>query len=167
MIYSDILNHVRTLADVEKLSYETNILIGGLFKKTSFEKSLKSVSLVTSQQIKEALLKNNIKITDKRTIKDFLVGLREKIGNLKPLKIYLAFTPTQTIIDTVFSWVLRSLGFGYVLDIEENKEILGGAIITFGGKYKDYSLKKSIEEAFANKREEMEIRKLLNLDERL
>lgn len=155
MIYSDLLSHVRTTSEVEKLFYEIDMLIGSVFKKTPFEESLKFVDVVTSGLIKDALFKNNIKITDKSTIKDFLVTLREKIHNLKPFKICLAFEPPQAIINTIFSWILRNLGFGYVLDVEENKGIIGGAIISFGGKYKDYSLRKTIEEAFRNKREEI------------
>lgn len=155
MIYSDILRSIRTIGQVERLSYEIDVLLGSLFKKHSFDQSLKSVSSVASDEIREALVKNNIKLSDRQTIKDYLVGLRDKIHNFKTIKIFLAFQPSEVTIDNIFTFVLKNFGFGFILDIKEDRTIFGGAIISFRGKYKDYSLRKAIEEAFVNKREEI------------
>ncbi|NCO45146.1 MAG: F0F1 ATP synthase subunit delta, partial [Vibrio sp.] len=41
------------------------------------------------------------------------------------------------------------------LDFEINPEILGGALISFNGKYLDESLSKKMEEIFSNQKEEL------------
>lgn len=155
MIYSYILKHVQTVYQAKELSYEIGVLIASLFKKESFQEALNSVSAVTSEQIRNALLENKIPLTNHQEIKNFLVELRAKIQMVKPFKIYLAFQPLGTTIDRIFSWVLTNLGFGYVLDIEEDKTIIGGAVVEFGGRYKDLSLRKSIEEAFTNNKQQI------------
>jgi len=43
------------------------------------------------------------------------------------------------------------LGIGYILDIEISQDLLGGAVVIFNGKYSDFTLKKGIEDTFANK----------------
>ena len=155
MIYSDILRRVKTVHQAKEISYEIDMLVASLFKKESFHERLKTIRALTSEDIINAMLENKIEISNHQAIKNFLVELISKIHSLKPFKIYLGFQPLETTIDKIFSWVSANLGFGYVLDIEEDKTIIGGAMVAFEGRYKDHSLKKSIERAFANKKEEI------------
>ena len=156
MIYYDILKQVKTVDQAEDLNYEIDILLKSLFdtQNQAFEITLKSVSSNNVQMIKEAL-KNNFDWDNKQSVKDFLNELKDKLQKFRILKLSLAFTPSEASIDNLFNWVLKNLGEGCILDIEEDKTILGGTIIEFGGKYRDFSLKKKLEETFASKKEEI------------
>jgi F0F1-type ATP synthase delta subunit len=163
MIYNDILIHVKTIDQGRELSSEIDILINSLFKteNNAFEKALDSVTVLTSQMLISALggLKNNIN-WDKQMITEYLTGLKEELQKLKTLKLSLAFEPSKDLIDHLFIWIIKNLGYGIILDIQKDKTILGGAIIEFEGKYEDLSLKKALDEVFGTKR--MEITDLLN-----
>lgn len=158
MIYYDILrSSITTLDQLEQISFEIDALLDSLYKtwKGSFEKSLDSISPETSQAIKATIKENKISLDNIGQLKELLTGLKEQIHKLKPIEITLAFSPPEAIIKNIFDWVIKNLGFGLILDIKIDKTILGGAIINFNGKYKDYSLKKRMDEIFAAKREEI------------
>lgn len=157
MIYSDILREIKTLDSAQELISDIDILMSSQFsaKPHAFEESLRKVSAYTSQAVTELLAKNSIDFNDKSAIKEFLNNLKDKVQKLKILKLSLAFMPSESMIDTLFSWVSKNLAQGIVLDIEEDKTIIGGANIAFEGKYKDLSVRKTLEQTFANKREEI------------
>lgn len=164
MIYSDVLRWVKTTEHARDILSEIEILLDSLFKTdaNTFEKALRSISILTSQTLKEAFQKDNISLDDKTTIKEYLVGLREQIQKLKTLKLTLAFESSEYTIDNLFNWISKNLLTGIILEIKTDKSIIGGAVIELEGKYKDYSLRKTLEEVFANKREEiMNVTKIL------
>jgi F0F1-type ATP synthase delta subunit len=157
MNYSDILRWVKTTDHARDLLSEIEILLENLFKMetNAFEKALRSISILTSQTLKEAFTKDNISFEDKSMIKEYLIGLKEQLQKLKVLKLSLAFEASEYSIDYLFAWVLKNQGVGIVLDIKTDKSIIGGAIIEFNGKYKDFSLRKKLVEVFASRREEI------------
>ncbi|OGH19927.1 MAG: hypothetical protein A3D74_01215 [Candidatus Levybacteria bacterium RIFCSPHIGHO2_02_FULL_37_13] len=157
MTYSDILGHIKTIDQARDFLYEIDMLLEELFKaeNDAFEKKLNSISVLTSQVIKEAILKENIGLENKNMIKEYLIGLKEQLQNLKTIKLSIFFEPSADLIDNLFSWVLKNQGTGIVLDIKTDKSILGGITVEFEGKYKDLTLKKTLEEAFVSKREEI------------
>ena len=157
MTYYDILRNIKTVDEVNRLVSEIDILLDSLFKAdtNAFEKALNSISVVTSQALKDTFLKNNANLGNYAMIKDLLIKLKEELQKFKVLKLSLAFEVSEGSIDNLFAWVLTNLGSGIILDIKEDKKIIGGASIEFEGKYKDLTLKKKLEEVFGSKREEI------------
>ena len=153
MTYSDIFKYIKTVDEARQLANDIDAFLSSLFEtqNQSLEKTLSSVGINTAKQLKEIML--NLKGKDK--INNFLIGLKVNLQKFKVLKLSLAFESSENSIDNIFSWVLKNLGDGIILDIKTDKSLLGGAIIEFNGKYKDYSLKKALEETFGNKREEI------------
>jgi len=162
MIYSNILRYIRTVEDVEEMSFTINTLLKSIFKtqEQSFEKTLYSISHKTSQKIRELLSQNKMNMDDRKGINDFLTGLKEQLNKLQAIKITLAFYPSEATLDLIFSWVLKNLGFGVILDIQEDKRLLGGAAINFNGRHKDFSLRKKLDEVFATKKQDITYEKL-------
>ena len=157
MNYSDILRSVKTTEHARDLLSEIDILLESLFKTDSkaFEKALNSISAVSSQMLKEIFIRNYGSFENKAMIKECLIGLKEEMQKLKILKISLALEVSENLIDNLFNWVLKNLKAGIILNINTDKSIIGGAIIEFEGRYKDFSLKKALEEVFATKRAEI------------
>jgi len=153
-IYSDILKSIKTTDDQEQLLSEIDILLDALFQtRLGFEKSLESISLETTKVLKETFLKINLDVTNIDEVVNFLNELKNKIKSLKTLKLYLAFFPSEDSIDKLFNWIINNLGNRIILSIQEEKTILGGAIIEFDGNYLDYSLKKRLEDLFFKRKE--------------
>ena len=88
-------------------------------------------------------------------LEKLLFEIKQEISKVKVLKLYLAIDPTPQIIENTSSWVKENLGEDVVLDIERDETILGGAIISFDGQYKDFSLRKTLDEIFKSKRNEV------------
>lgn len=157
LVYSDILKSTKTVSQAEQLSAEIDQLLTSLYHegKKEFEKALVSIRAEIAQIIKEELISKDPKIENKEMIKEFLTQLKERLQSLKTINLTLAFSPPQQIINNIYEWINKNVGDGYVLDIEVNQDIIGGAKITFQGRYLDLSLKKTLEQVFKNKRKEI------------
>ena len=150
------LKSVKTTEEAQKLTLQIDNLLESLFYegKEEFEKAVSAIRYDVSEIIKEEFLRDE-KYNGKETIKDFLTKLKEKIQTLKILELNIAFDPSDKTIETIHDWVLNNIGEDYVLSVTVDKRLIGGAIVIYDGKYKDFSLKKKLDEVFAAKREEI------------
>lgn len=157
MIYFDLITSLKTTREVDDLSMEVDTLISTLFNtsKISLEKALTSISQTSAKKITEIFEKFNLDMTDKGKVRDFLDTLKGLIKKFKIIKLILAFDPTPKTIENIHKFVSENIGIGYIFDIEVDENILGGAAVMFNGKYKDFTLRKSLEEMFQNKRDEI------------
>ena len=157
LIYFDLITSLKTTREADDLSSEIDMLMETLFKseKVSLEKALTSISLNSAKKITEIFEKFNLDMTDKDNVRDFLDTLKDLIKKFKVIKLTLAFDPTSKTIDNIHEFVSENIGIGYILDIEVLESVLGGAAIMFNGRYSDFTLRKSLEDVFANKNEEI------------
>ena len=154
MIYFDILTSLRTTEDLNELSFEIDNLLSSIFETNnqSFDKALKSISIDTAKKINDAISKNGINTANKELIRNFLDGLKKLLGKFKTIRLIISIDPSHNVIENIHNWVVSNLGEGYLLDIETNQNLLGGAIIEFDGKYKDFTVKKDLENVFLSKK---------------
>ena len=162
LIYFDLITSLKTTREVDDLSSEIDTIVSALFQseKILLEKALTSVSVDSAKKITEIFEKFNLDMTDKAIVRDFLDTLADLIKKFKVIKLILAFDPTRATIEKIHSFISNEIGIGYILDIEVSEGVCGGAVVMFNGKYKDFTLRKSLEDSFRDKREE--ITKLLN-----
>ncbi|PIY65448.1 hypothetical protein COY91_02465 [Candidatus Shapirobacteria bacterium CG_4_10_14_0_8_um_filter_39_15] len=90
-----------------------------------------------------------------RITQSFLISLKQNLQDLPVLSLTLAFPPDEKMIEKLSGWVKTNVTDETLLDFEINPEILGGALISFNGKYLDESLSKKMEEIFSNQKEEL------------
>lgn len=157
LIYFDIITSLKTKEELDQLSSEIDSLLVSIFetRNQSFDSALRTISIKTARKITEALTKNSIDTTNKELIRNFLEGIKKLLGKFKTIRLIIAFELSGQAIENIHNWVSLNLGEGYILDIETNKSLLGGAIIVFNGKYKDLTIKKSLEDVFSTKKEEI------------
>lgn len=158
LIYFDIIASIKTTQDLHEISSEIDNLLTSIFetKNQSFDNALKSISITASTKIKETLAKNGLDITNKELIQNFLIGLKELLRKFKTIRLVIAFEPSDLTIENIHNWVASNLGQGYILHIETDRAILGGAIVvSSNGQYRDFTVKKSLEETFSAKREQI------------
>lgn len=158
LLYSDILGDIKTVGELEDFVSEIDIILGSLYKRNDKTKDGifdKKVAKSTAVIIKKLIEKNGINASDYPAAEKLLSGLKEYLKKSKTLKMSLAIEPSEEIVDHIFNWVLENMGDGIILDIERDESILGGAIISFNGTYKDLSLRRTLEEIFNSKKAEI------------
>ncbi len=157
LIYFDLITSLKTTQEVADFVSEINTLLLTSFKSetTSIEKTLTSISTNSAKKIMQTFSENNLDINNKDVVSDFFDTLKKLLKKFKIIKLILAFDPTLKTIENIHNFVKDTLGIGYLLDIEVSREILGGAIVVFNGKYSDFTLKKTIKETFATKKQEI------------
>ncbi|MFV1916995.1 MAG: F0F1 ATP synthase subunit delta [Patescibacteria group bacterium] len=138
-MYKDISAKVRTTQEVTRLEEEVDLLLASVYKvdKGTFEEVLdRQVRVWIAQAIKEKMAKEGI------GKEEFLRDLKEKIGKIKVLRVTLAFELTEASLDRLHNWVAANVEGSTVFEISYNPTLLAGAIVTYEGRYKDYSLRK-------------------------
>jgi len=140
-MYSDILSGIKTSFDRDTIIEEISLLKKSVYEsKEKLEETLKidvrgSVTSIIRTKIEQG-----------ENIEKYLDGLATEVEKLTELKLELSFEPSEHSIDTIFSWVQTNVGNGTILDIETNPKILGGARISYKGKYWDGSLVKVLDD---------------------
>ena len=153
MKYLPILDLARTEEEKDALISEVEILIASVYKvkKGGFEEVLKKgIRISTKKVLEDILKKEKIDISDKKKLHLFLSDIETHIEKLKPLAITIAFEPSLSSIEKVYSFIKKELSSEYVVEFSIDPAILGGAIFSINGRYKDYSLKKKLDTYFQN-----------------
>lgn len=158
LIYFDLITSLRTTREVADFVSEIDALLLAFFKseKTPIEDALTSVSADSARKIMQTFSKNNLDINDRDIVSGFLDTLKKLLKKFKVIKLVLAFDPTLRTIENIHNFIKDTIGIGYILDIEVSKEVLGGAVVVFNGKYNDFTLRKNIEDAFEAKKQEIQ-----------
>lgn len=143
-MYSEILANVRTRQEADLLVSELEGLLEKLYSSQSgdFDKALgKQVRPGVAIEIKKAL---QLQTVDREK---FLRGLIEAVKKLKVVRLTLAFEAREDLVEAISDWLLTHLpGQGVILDLSDDKSILGGALVSYEGMFGDFSLKKSLDE---------------------
>jgi len=157
LIYFNLITSLKTVEEVNELSSELDSLTSSLFKseKMNLEEALSSIRENSAKAIMEIFLKNKLDLADKEVIQDFLKTLKNLMQKFKVIKLVLAFEPTHQTIDKIHNYIFENIGIGYILDIEVDETILGGSVVIFNGKYKDFTLRKILDDTFKEKREQI------------
>lgn len=150
-----IIKEVRTKDDVETLhagieALEMNLYGAGAKSwNNTFDKILpERFSTYLRDSMVGFSLEQQLEIT-----KVLLADLKKAISKFKPLKIDLAFEPTNEVIEQLNLWIDEKLGLEVVLDISYEKTLLGGARMIFGGRYGDFSAAKYFEDVLEREKE--------------
>ena len=153
LIYFDLITSLKTVDEVNELSQELESLKSVLFKseKMTFEKAMTTIRENSAKKIMEIFAKNKLDSSNKEDTRDFLETLKLLIQKFKIIKLILAFDPAYQTIEKIHDYISENIGIGYILDIEIDETVLGGSVVIFNGKYKDFTLRKSLDELFANK----------------
>jgi len=154
-MYSEILLKVKTEEEREALIEEIRGLKASLYEHGSFfEDTLRTrVRDWVSQVIKDAVAQRDAVAQKEIDKEKYLQGLIEELSKLKSAKLVLAFEPTEAAVQRYHEFISKEVGEGVVLNISCLPGILGGAIIIFEGKYRDFSLRRVFEEEFRQSRE--------------
>ena len=128
------------LAVVADQAYETGFnLENTLMQQFGIEKKDKFITLLRDQQINTGSAAN---------LKDFLIKVQESVAAIPVLSLTLAFEPTVESMKALTDWFLLNLKKQVLFDVKVDTSIIGGALITFNGKFLDFSIKTKFDQVF-------------------
>ncbi len=153
--YSDLIILVKTTTEAQHLLTEIDILLRLLYTLENGRPDAiltKYVSHDFAVSLIRSFKKNNISWDDQEKTKDFLFGLKKSIEAAKVLKLTLSFKPDSHMVSLFSGHITRTFGQYILLDFTYDPSIMGGAIISFQGVYKNFTLKKRIADVFEQQR---------------
>jgi F0F1-type ATP synthase delta subunit len=137
-----IISGIRTKTELNNLLRELEILESSLYKTgdDDFDYTLlNSVNLKLSEAIRTQL-QNDDNNTDPGARKALLEAITNGVNNLKIIKMEIPVEPSQAMIKKIHKWITEKTGAGKIMDLTVDENILGGARITYEGKYADCTL---------------------------
>ena len=79
-----------------------------------------------------------------------LDDLRLAVKKMRVLNIRLGFNYDLDFVRRLADWVKNNVGQDVVLELQTNLGLIGGATISFDGKYRDYSVKSALDKVWKN-----------------
>lgn len=149
--YSDLISLIRTTVQAQHVLLQIDILLTHLYiieRATPEGIVVKYISHDLALSLEQCFKKNGISWEDQKQTKEFLLGLKRAIESVKVLKLTIAFQPDSHMVGLFSSRVRIELGAYILLDFTTDRSIMGGAIISFQGVYKNCTLKKRIADVF-------------------
>jgi hypothetical protein len=95
--------------------------------------------------------KFNINLADPIAFQKHVRFLKEGLEKEQVITMYVSINPTTEMVKQISDWFVKSFNHKYFLDIQTKPEIIGGLILVINGTYKDYSLKRLLEEKYGKK----------------
>lgn len=149
---------IKTVRQAEDFCAEISFILNNLYNvgNTSIDQILtKHSSKATAGIIKKILINNKVLPTDFSNAEKILNALIDQVKRMKIIKLTLAIDPNDELVGKISAWVNENMEKNTLLDISRDESILGGAILSIDGVYKDFSLKKKLSDIFVDKKQEL------------
>lgn len=147
--YKALIDLTKTTEDLVSLQEEIDMILQSLFHVEVYkleEVMEKFVRIRVAAEI-EKLLKAHPN-SSKEDIKVILSKAYRTICTLPILRLTMAFEPSEMQVSNISYWARSNLEQGILLDLSLDRSLIGGLVITYKGKYYDFSLKNKLKEIF-------------------
>lgn len=147
--YHTILRNVKTSEELYKL----RAVLDDIFNDY-FVLGAKEIGLELESNLKKAFVRKfgsffdnkKIEIGEEIDLKEELEGLQAGLDAVKVVKLEVAFLPTKKFVEDLIKWTRVSISENVVFDIVVSPEIIGGARVSYRGKYCDFSVGKKLDD---------------------
>lgn len=103
-----------------------------------------------SDRFLSMLLNNNINAESLPEVKAFLNMLQKQISSLQVLSLTIAFEPNQQMLTSLSEWFLVNMKKQMLFDITVDRTVVAGAIISYKGKFSDFSIRPTFQRILQN-----------------
>ncbi|OGK25199.1 hypothetical protein A3A46_01745 [Candidatus Roizmanbacteria bacterium RIFCSPLOWO2_01_FULL_37_13] len=147
---SYLLALIKTKAYAEEVIEKIDELKESLYnKRIDLDKKMNELfSFEMKEKIRSYSWQEQVNLNDPESFGKFLLNLRSHIKNMPIVTFRIAFKPNGEIVDEVSGWFVENYGKNILLDFVYDKSLIGGAVIIFNQKSRDFSLKKRLEERY-------------------
>ncbi len=149
-MYSELWQLTRTKEEANRLLGEAEALEAGLFRTNpeAWEEVMK-----TKVRLKVAQVLNQRLPQDAEGRQKVLRELKKELVELPVARLTLAVEPTEKMVQEISDKLRKEVAAGIIVDIERDALIVGGALVTYGGKFGDFSLATRMEKVWAKQAE--------------
>lgn len=146
----DLLDIVKTKEDRIQFLSQLDALTHAFFSHEKEAMSIldQTISYKSKEKLLQIAQQNKISITDEQAFQSFIETVKQTVSEFPEVTITLAFAPTQEVITVISGWFSVHAKKAMILDIAVDKSLIGGVIIGFNGMYKDFSLKKKLQDKY-------------------
>lgn len=143
----DLSSFFKTKSQASEFSARLGLILQNIYQPGfNLEKVLSSQFNLNMKDKFITLLRDcAVNINSIGELKLFLEKIRDRISAMPVISLTLAFEPTEQTTQVLSDWFLLNKK-QVLLDIKVDPSIIGGAIIAFQGKYKDFSIKPQFEQ---------------------
>ena len=136
-MYSEFLDEIYSKDDVNDLVMEINLI---LHEHGSLDEPQKKIEKL-SGKIRKSLL---TKISNSSVESVFLKNLKKSALDMEEVKITFAKKPDEVLKVSIVEKIKEIAGKRVIIESFVDSSLIGGIIITAGGKHKDYSVKRKL-----------------------
>lgn len=142
-----LLKNIKTKEEADLLKEELELLIELIYESKAdlFSLIREKVRASTYDLLNEALRK----VENKEA---FLRELLVKLDKISVVSLILSFEPSKAAVERFHSFIEEATRKPVILDIGYDPGIIGGVILIYEGKFKDFSFKKIFEKVFEESR---------------
>ena len=146
---ADILQLVRTKDEANEFQKQLDNLLNVLFTNVPFEVLLREhISYEKQEKLLTLFSKEHVNTKQLPDVQTCLQEIKKIIVQTPVLRLAIAFAPKQNLLEIIATWFLVNTKRPVLLDVIVNKNLIGGAVIEYKGLFKDYSLKRILEEKY-------------------
>lgn len=153
-----ILSVINTTEDLITLQNNIQELLKDLYHKNESDLSSLIDKLIPYQEaeiIKQDLVELKIDMQDKESARSYFEKLLEELETAEKFSLNIAYEPSAASVKLFTEYAKDKFGPDTVIELSINPDLIAGAIITYKGKYLDYSLGKKVSDLIDNKRDEI------------
>jgi len=137
--YFKILDFVRTKEDLNLIKDELDLL-----EKSLFEVKGETFDVVLDRKLPKEVSDLVRELTLKADKKSVILGLKKILDGLKHVEVTIAFRPTNKFVEDIWSEINKDRTEKVAIDLKTDKDIIGGALISYEGKFFDGSILKML-----------------------
>lgn len=151
LLSPDLLALLLTREDVESLRADAETLKHCLFetyaadRKKIWAEKLEAVNAGILRRLLPSAVESD-PAPDPALWQEHLVSLQSELRSLPVVKATLAFNPSRGMLREIVQWLRRHWDSSAVVEVETDRTIGGGVILSFRGRYYDYSLRRRLRE---------------------
>jgi len=126
------------VAKISEMAYQTNFnLEQALIEEFGLERKDRFLTLVRDNKIDTASASH---------IKAFMDKIQTEIAAIPLVPLTIAFEPKEQTLKALCDWFELNVKKQVIFDISVDKKMIGGANITFNGKFLDLSIKSKFDQ---------------------
>lgn len=130
------------IASISQQIYQTNFnLDQALMSQLGLQKKDAFITLLRD---------NKINSSSNNDLKTFFETIQKAISSLTVLTLTLAFVPTEKTLQKISEWFILNIKKQVLFDIQVDRNLIAGAVVTYNGKYLDVSIRQKFNTILKN-----------------
>lgn len=94
------------------------------------------------------LREQKIQVNSNNALRGFFAKISEKVASLPVLALKIAVEPDGSMLQELSDWFPANIDRQVLIDLEVVPGIIAGAVLTFNGRYADYSVRPVFDRIF-------------------